>query len=478
MDALERRYRSALRWYPPEWRQDREDAIVGTLLDVADGEGRTRPRPGELANLATHGLRTRLAGVRDIIPSGVRDRAATAALAIGAAVSLSAVVELEVAPGRHVDFFLHEPVTFGPFASPAIVVYVAFIAAFLAAVIGHPRAARGLAIAAIPLAFAARAFADVTGMLLRPNGTFLGLLILLAFVAALGRPASRRGSVGWLLAWFVAAAGTALLLPVLLDSTWPAFREPSWLHPAIIGWSPVVALLLAALLRTYGQRSWAAAALLVGIPFTAVAATSRTYYGVAWLALLLILAAATTVLLLRMFGLRLRLDHVRRRETDDDPDQASPTTPRSGPESGTRPRHRLPIAAGAVVLALAAIGTITTVNQADYTPPELHRAQEPDDLLPAEWADVMADASTRFIATIHGYDIYLGSPATGPGYCLLAAPADAPENATAGCASGGPGTMFGVDRDLSIGVGDTTALPAPGRPLILSDSVTAFVIDS
>ena len=59
MNGLERRYRAALRWYPASWRRANADALLGTLLDRADHEGRTEPTPAELRNLAVVGLRKR-----------------------------------------------------------------------------------------------------------------------------------------------------------------------------------------------------------------------------------------------------------------------------------------------------------------------------------------------------------------------------------------------------------------------------------
>ena len=52
MIALEQQYRTALRWYSTNWRLQNEDAMLGTLLDAAEGEDRVTPRKRELANLA------------------------------------------------------------------------------------------------------------------------------------------------------------------------------------------------------------------------------------------------------------------------------------------------------------------------------------------------------------------------------------------------------------------------------------------
>lgn len=77
---LERSYRRALGWYPRGWRARNADVVAGTLLDVADAEHRTRPRRGELANLAASGISTRL-GV--LLEPRARNAISTIALATG-----------------------------------------------------------------------------------------------------------------------------------------------------------------------------------------------------------------------------------------------------------------------------------------------------------------------------------------------------------------------------------------------------------
>ncbi|WP_349902477.1 hypothetical protein [Parafrigoribacterium humi] len=84
--ALERRYRRALGWYPRSWREKNADVVAGTLLDVADAEHRTRPRRGELANLAASGISTRL-GV--LLDPRARNAISTIALATGVAYPLA-----------------------------------------------------------------------------------------------------------------------------------------------------------------------------------------------------------------------------------------------------------------------------------------------------------------------------------------------------------------------------------------------------
>ena len=225
MSDLQDRYRAALSFYPMAWRVQNEDAIMGALLDITEGDGRTTPRPLELVNLAVHGIVYRLQLVPSVVPAGIRDRSSTAALAIGAAIALAAIVQLEASTRGH-QAFVGEYSTFGPFASPALLVYAAWILAFFASMAGFTTAARTVALATIPLGFARRALADAKEMWLRPTWSFLGLLILLALIVAAGRLAANRVSVRWLVGWFLPAAIVFTVPQALTSPVRFAFQEP------------------------------------------------------------------------------------------------------------------------------------------------------------------------------------------------------------------------------------------------------------
>jgi hypothetical protein len=57
--SLERRYRLLLRAYPPAWRREREQEILGVLMAGAPA-GRRRPTAGEAADLLLRGMQARL----------------------------------------------------------------------------------------------------------------------------------------------------------------------------------------------------------------------------------------------------------------------------------------------------------------------------------------------------------------------------------------------------------------------------------
>lgn len=70
MQPLERRYRRLMFAYPPAYRREREDEIVGTLLDVAEDDRRW-PTPTEAADLVANGWRTRVRSATGTTTSGL-----------------------------------------------------------------------------------------------------------------------------------------------------------------------------------------------------------------------------------------------------------------------------------------------------------------------------------------------------------------------------------------------------------------------
>lgn len=59
--ALERRYRRLLAWFPAEHRRVYAEEMIAVLLASA-ADGQNRPAPGEITDLVSSGLRTRLRG--------------------------------------------------------------------------------------------------------------------------------------------------------------------------------------------------------------------------------------------------------------------------------------------------------------------------------------------------------------------------------------------------------------------------------
>lgn len=85
MQPLERRYRRLMFAYPSVYRREREDEIVGTLLDVAEDDRRW-PTPREAADLVLNGWRTRVRSATGTTTSGLWVESLSVAATMGVTV--------------------------------------------------------------------------------------------------------------------------------------------------------------------------------------------------------------------------------------------------------------------------------------------------------------------------------------------------------------------------------------------------------
>lgn len=60
MSGLEARYRRLLRWYPPSWREQHGEVLIGTALNAAEDETRARPAAAEVTAMILHGMAERV----------------------------------------------------------------------------------------------------------------------------------------------------------------------------------------------------------------------------------------------------------------------------------------------------------------------------------------------------------------------------------------------------------------------------------
>ncbi|PNW09219.1 hypothetical protein C1632_09080 [Microbacterium testaceum] len=171
-------------------------------------------------------------------------------------------------------------------------------------------------------------------------------------------------------------------------------------------------------------------------------------------------------------------------------EQPPPETPRLPDATRLTPRRALRIVA-AVVGALAllgigiAIGASTaptmaaTPDPAAAAYPELTFPQTVEDVISAE---ILRDsgidaASTRYIATVSDFRIYLAQPDDGDGRCIVTFTSTDNRPWSAGCASGAQdgAAIFGIDDTLTVAIGDPDDSDVTGIPIRLSPSVTAYV---
>jgi hypothetical protein len=262
---LERDYERALRWYPERWRRTHGPAMLGTLLDVADGDGRTRPVAGELADLRWRGLRERVNGV---VPADVR--ALAASIGTGAAAGFALVHLLWVSWGPW-DARPLTPLagwsTFGPFHDAGVLFTVPFLLGAVAAALGSRIAAHVsvlVGLSALPvLMLLVRSDDSWAG----PRSTTLGCAALLGLVTLVGDPRHRRALgaafalVGGLfagLAFLQPTSGNGLQVRSVADQGFWMFIASPW---AIASAGLAVAVVVVGLLVL--RRAGAAAAVAI-----------------------------------------------------------------------------------------------------------------------------------------------------------------------------------------------------------------------
>ena len=109
------------------------------------------------------------------------------------------------------------------------------------------------------------------------------------------------------------------------------------------------------------------------------------------------------------------------------------------------------------------------------------RGKTQEDIGLVELLDPVADSvdltSTRFIARVDGYDVFLARPAGLPGVCVFVRVAGSDALSGAGCSENpvGRGSVgFSGVGGLTVFVGDIDR-PPTGQPVQLSESVIAYV---
>ncbi|HEX7834918.1 MAG TPA: hypothetical protein VF479_05560 [Pseudolysinimonas sp.] len=215
--TAEQQYRSALRWYPRSWRKRNEDVMVGTLLDVADRDGRDVPTRGELRDLRRSGLAARADAV---VAGSIRDRVAGVSLGAGTALALALLTGQAWARWAPTDgswpqaWLASSPELRAPDGIVwQLLIHPAYwVVAAMATLAGWTVIARILLVASVPVSAIALFLPEVS-FLLRPSVGTLAMMAALALVSCIGRPPRP-----WLL-------GATAIMAALLAS-WLVFVGP------------------------------------------------------------------------------------------------------------------------------------------------------------------------------------------------------------------------------------------------------------
>jgi hypothetical protein len=174
-----------------------------------------------------------------------------------------------------------------------------------------------------------------------------------------------------------------------------------------------------------------------------------------------------------------------RDEHAPDTSGSEPTPPASAEHSAHRSRWRTAVsatvAAAVVGGAAFAAGLVVATPAAPDDFSELLLPQTEEDVITAAPEDSVADSidlsSTRFIARLNGYDVFLARPADVPGVCVFVRVAGSDVLSGAGCSENptGRGSVgFSGVGGLTVYVGDVQGTTV-GDPVRLSENVVAYV---
>jgi hypothetical protein len=175
--ALEKTYRRAQAAYPKRWRAEHGEALVGILMDIADAEHRQKASIGELVNIISNGLGVRALALTGHIAPAARDRIAVAATVIGTSFAALMLFLGEVGPWIRPGSLIWRPtgagvseklVEFGPFVTLTSLVYLTWMAVFVATVARRPGLRRGLLWAVIAVSALAPLYSWLWGVMSAP----------------------------------------------------------------------------------------------------------------------------------------------------------------------------------------------------------------------------------------------------------------------------------------------------------------------
>lgn len=153
MTALEGRYRLALRTYPSRWRAAHGEELLGVMLDIAAEKNTTKASTAELLELGLHGLIARVNQALSVVPRRRRDRLAAVGLIAGTALALMMLVLGEFGRWFRWNSYTFADHPFGPVTTPAAIVFVLAVGAFLAQAAGRGGLSKFMHVATILTSF-------------------------------------------------------------------------------------------------------------------------------------------------------------------------------------------------------------------------------------------------------------------------------------------------------------------------------------
>jgi hypothetical protein len=271
--VLERRYRRLLIAYPHDYRIQRGDEIVATLLDLAPPTRRT-PSLADAIDLLASGMRRRLrTGSIDGLEAGLA-LAAPFALAIAAGISAYAWWRVEPVAD---SVYIGGPALLGEFRTLGPLAYAAWLLAAVARSILKPAAGRVVIGGAIAITLLVPVLAPLTTVDRPPLWVLMALsvfggLALAGTSVAVGAPGPSTDERLAVPAGAVAVAVTASAAVLLWPPTgvgYGYYYQPTIARVGVVvaaGVASVALVAIARALRRKPAQDWLWATALLGLP--------------------------------------------------------------------------------------------------------------------------------------------------------------------------------------------------------------------
>lgn len=275
MTGLESRYRLAMRAYPLRWRAKHGEELLGVMLDIAASKNKGKASIFEMLHLTVHGMSARVNEVLSVVPRRRRDRLSAVGLIAGTALALVMMVLGEVGRWFRLSSYTFADDPFGPVTTPAALVFLLTLAAFLAQSAGRTAAARFLHAGTISLCVVLAIVMKTTDPTIVVPLFVFASFIATSFLALLGNP-TRTGRLRRVVLLGSPALGILMTLNGYLQGigSQKTFWRPSDYSVVVLdsyglSRSALELVMIAALIIISGHkaRPWAC---LILVPLTAL----------------------------------------------------------------------------------------------------------------------------------------------------------------------------------------------------------------
>lgn len=219
---LSAEYRRLMRWYPRRWRRENEEAMLGTLLDQAESEGRHEATAGERSAIVRGGVAQRFG--LPVRGQRLRLIPLTAGLLISVFYSAFIIWSPQTS----------HPGSLGPFANPSVVTCGLLALAFVAALLVRGGLASVFALGAALAEASIGVLASIHPTLGSGpwEGPSFSTVLLFTGIAILGAATFNHGRVLAAGALVVLAAVTTALVVSFEQAAQGTLSPVSWLMTA------------------------------------------------------------------------------------------------------------------------------------------------------------------------------------------------------------------------------------------------------